>query len=518
MIDANILTEKLKYTTHDSSTFQLEPGAVVNASAYRALKGNVSMPLTNLRGVDRTPKHFATHNPSSWAKYFLEPIMLRAMETAPTGWDSDEELWRTTFFPRDEPIMVLTPNGMPTPQALVLGPCQSRGIAVWPMREVDQSGTDKRMYVPLCDGASRVYWIFAFQQPWELVQCHWSAPAEQWCELHVGRHFLGRGASLRLVQDKPAEAMLTVAARNCYWPATVTEQDVRRLALREQVDARPSVPFAKVLEMLINIHSPGLTDVELYDIILARAPRQDDVLETLFEAQDMKEFIDDHDPERFETDKKRYSKQKSNSKQFLQGCAGIRERLRPHFEELELLQASEHRTLGPAGMADAAWTYDVVRAWLPAGVSLYRDSTYKRWRAIWPLGDCSRAWDLYGYKQSALLMLRTVWKSYEELTGIACAIPGIVAAVDEAAAALARGRGRGRRGGRRGRGRGRAVPPEPPIPAPEEAEDAGPPPAPAPVAAVDPAAVGGEASSNASNCSSQPASPSGSSSSSSDSS
>ena len=153
--------------------------------------------------------------------------------------------------------------------------------------------------------------------------------------------------------------------------------------------------------------------------------------------------------------------------------AGLRHRVRQEQETLAQGQQSENRTKGPAHflpLDEGLWTKELVLEFCPPGTTVNRDMVAMRWQLKWPFGSVSRAFNIWGYKEAAIIALKVAWASFKEHAELRCDVPGLadpapagdeeVVGPPEAVEPAARGRGRGRGGraaparGRKGRGRG----------------------------------------------------------------
>ena len=340
--------------------------------------------------------------------------------------------------------MLLTSANDPTNEAewcLLLGPVDAC-LLLWPVVFKGEVGADAFFELRIDDSAAPEVWPF-YGQSLTARSCVWASPASQANAYKAPAGWTSAGASLKLVSVRPAEPWMTCFARNCCWGASL--QQLRQLAKELPIpDVPKSIDMSALLEKILRRFLPGVSDVEIYEILMLMAPPSEDIWDQMLSNEDLHEMLEPSEQEALEKHVATQKKRIAEHKRWWSHVKALKEKCLPHFQAQEAALACELRARGPVGCEGGEWTQSDANAWAPAGCHVLRDAYNARWRCHWPGGDMSRSWGEHGYHNSLVLVLRAAWIERTAVTGIQCTVPGIFAAAPDPVVPAAKPKAKGK--------------------------------------------------------------------------
>jgi hypothetical protein len=217
------------------------------------------------------------------------------------------------------------------------------------------------------------------------------------------------------------------APRRAFDKCTV-QQLLKLVRVEEIEEVWTATSFPDLLEKCIVHYCPSFGALVLYDAMMLREPPTPEMLEQLYGIEEFKEFVDSKDWEGVDKDQKKLEKQNEGVNTYWKLLDKKSALLKDCFQALERSKAPDARSRGPAGYVDELITQELAESWVPPGSRIELDRFNQRWRIHWRFGEMSRSFQLHGFKRALIFVLRAAWTSMEQYSGLACPVPGIMAA------------------------------------------------------------------------------------------
>ena len=278
LAESDLLTKRFDFRTHCCASFPHEAGTALVEESFRAVRRGTSIDISSLAGAE--PKaDWVSPGPTGSVALQLEPGLVKVIASTADFKDA-ERIWLANMFPDSEPLLMRAKTGETTfgPWYLVLGTCKGRAVCGWPVLKAFDSISHE--FFEIDCKAERKY-FYPYHLDFELLSGVWSSPWQQIVLHKASTEQALRPARLRLSCVGPPEKLKTAAARECFWTTSIT--DVRRFA--DLLDAPNEIMTkhteAEFLELFVRWLLPGLSDTEIYMILIKRA-QKDTLLEELW--------------------------------------------------------------------------------------------------------------------------------------------------------------------------------------------------------------------------------------------
>ena len=477
LIDSPGIDTRFAFSTVDTTVFPVVRDASVAKATYHGSAAATTIDLSSVKSLSRKPP-WPTNSATTWPRQFFELGLLADLDSR-DSWGEGHNHWLACVAPCSEPVLIRRHTEDPhddEPWRLILGTFEDECVLAWPVVLIGTFGDDGFTFFQPAIDCATVERIYIYDCHWDFWACVWASPWDQRALYAAPFGFEGSGAKLRLVAQKHPDNFLVVAADECFWKMSATNLFKLAEFLKLPGISKTSSEV-QVLMGLIQRLKPGISDEDLYYIMLKRAPKHRDL--DVFEDEDILDFLPEKDHKEFEEEREKLKAEDRRRRQYLHQLAPLREAVRVLEQERETGLSSDARLYGFRLAEASSWTEERMNALAPHKSHMHCDFKYSRWRIKWRWGTLSRSWALHGYEEAAKMCLAAAWRSVTYHTGVVCPIPGILsdegvpvgAALEPVPGPMPAARGRGR-GGRRGRGR-RGAPFAAPVP--PEAEGPEPP-------------------------------------------
>ena len=178
----------------------------------------------------------------------------------------------------------------------------------------------------------------------------------------------------------------------------VTKSMIQKLAFTLRVPGVDrTMSLARLLELLVRELLDPISDAEVYDILLMRAPMSV-YFQELLETDEIEDMLNAEDRKHMEKAREKLGKAKSKKKEYLRELGPLRQRVQQQARAARAAgPVSDWRRNGPEHYADDTWTLNMIEEWMPPGVTVFEDHMQRRWQCRWTQGgNVSRAWRTYG--------------------------------------------------------------------------------------------------------------------------